>query len=238
MKNPLTLFLSIIIAITASAGNDNSPRPYEIRANNFTELRVMDGFNVIYKSCPDSAGIVKFTATPAIAPEVMVTPDEKKRRLTVQFSSSGSKTTGLPTLYIYSDSLSRIENDSDSTVTVRNLKPMEKFSARLEGNGTLNVEGIEAVMVNATKFTGNGTLSISGKCDIAKISNTGTGYINAGDLDAGEVKCSLWGTGTVLCKPLKRLSIKGMSATVIYRGDPEVKSKMWGGKVIKDAPAE
>lgn len=238
MKNSLALILSVWTAIAVNASNPSDVRQYEIRANNFTELRVMDGFNVVYKSLPDSAGIVSFRAAPDIAPEVMVTPDEKKRRLTVQLANVGSRTAGLPTLYIYSDSLTRIENNSDSAVSVHNLKPVKHFSARLEGNGLLTVEGVAATTVNATKFTGNGTLRISGKCDKAKISNSGTGYINAGDLAAREVNCSLWGTGTVLCNPSGKLNIKGMSATVIYRGEPEVKSRMWGGKVIKDEPAQ
>lgn len=238
MKNSLALILSIFALTAAGASNQSDTRQYEIRANNFTELRVMDGFNVVYSSCPDSAGIVSFRAATDIAPEVMVTPDEKKRRLTVQLANVGSKARSLPTLYIYSDSLTRIENNSDSAVVVRNLKPVRHFSARLEGNGRLTVEGVEATTVNATKFTGNGTLKISGKCDKTKISNSGTGYINAGDLEAKEVNCSLWGTGTVLCNPSGKLNIKGLSATVIYRGNPEVKSHMWGGKVIKDEPAQ
>ncbi|MEZ3590831.1 MAG: DUF2807 domain-containing protein [Muribaculaceae bacterium] len=225
-----TSLLALAAALTSSAAE---PTRYELNIGDFTELKVLEGLNVDYYCNTDSAGKAVFTTTPDLASILMFS--NSKGKLEMQISTDGIDYDDLPTIKVYSNFLTYVENSGDSTVRVITVAGTPQFKAKLIGNGRLAVRDIHATSVGASLSTGNGTLVISGKCDRAKLGMTGSGTVQADDLKAGRVKCTLLGTGSVGCWPTDNLTIVGAtSGKVYYRGDPAViKNTSIGIKAVK-----
>lgn len=227
------IYLSLLIALIGSgvmsaAGKNR----YELDVNDFVELKVIEGLNVDYKCVPDSAGKAVFTTTPDLASVLMLT--NNKGKLEMQISTDGINYKDLPTITVYSNFLTRVENSGDSTVRVLSVAPGPQFKAKVIGNGRLVVRNINATQVDASLSTGNGQIVLYGKCQTAKYGLTGTGSIQADDLEAVSVKCRSTGTGTIGCNVSGDLMVVGMgSGKIYYRGNPEkITTRSVGLKVI------
>lgn len=207
-----------------------APIRYELDVKQFNELKVVEGINVNYVCNADSAGKAVFTTTADLASVLMFSNNDGK--LEMQIATDGINYRNLPTVTVYSNFLTRVENSGDSTVKVLNVAPCPRFKARLIGNGRLVVRDIKATTIEADIRTGNGTLIIGGKCDTAKFNTTGSGVIQADEVEAGDVKCTLAGTGSIGCWPSGKLTIIGAaSGKVYYRGKPtEIKNLSIGVK--------
>lgn len=227
------LFAATLFTISsmAIAANDDLRR-YELDVQDFSELRVIEGVKVDYKCNADSAGIVTFTTTPDLASVLMFT--NNKNRLDIQISTDGIDYENLPQITVYSRFLSMVENSGDSLVRVVSLQPVPAFKARVIGNGSLSVYGIDTNSLDASLDTGNGTITLYGTARKAKYNLVGTGSIQADELVADEIKCSLLGTGSIGCAPVQQLNIVGASSgKVYYKGEPNIKTRSLGVKVIK-----
>lgn len=219
---------AVAVAVPAAWCAEPATQHYELKVNDFTELKVIDNLNVIYSYVPDSVGLAVFDAPADRASVIMFVPSGGE--LSIQVSSESPKE-GLPTVRVYSSYLSRVENDGTGVVTVNSVQPGAKFKAMLQGNGRLVARNLKFGTVEGQIFTGNGSLVLAGSCDFAKISNTGTGQIEADELVAGEVKCSVYGTGSVGVDAQRQLSISGAgTGTVYYKGNPSIKNRSVGLK--------
>lgn len=218
MRLPFIISILALAAMTAKAAE---PTRYELNVGDFNELKVIEGLNVDYHCSADSAGKAVFITSPDLASILMFTND--KGKLEMQISTDGIDYENLPTIKVYSNFLTNVENCGDSTVRVITVAGGPQFKAKLIGNGRLAVRDIHATTVNASLSTGNGTLVISGSCDRAKIGMTGSGTVQADGLKAPKVKCTMLGTGSVGCWPTDHLTIIGAgSGTVYHKGDPAV----------------
>lgn len=221
---------ALTLAGTLSA-NAQEKKQYKVDVKDFNELRVIEGLNVDYVCSDDSAGIATFVTTPEYASVLMFT--NNKERLDIQISTDGIDYDGLPLITVYSRFLTKVENSGDSLVRVRSLKPAPKFSARLIGNGRMSVRGIDANTVEGRLDTGNGTLHLQGRANKATLKTVGSGSIQADEMPAQEIDCSLLGTGYIGCAPVKSLNVKGMNGKVYHKGQPEsIKNRALGVKVI------
>lgn len=207
---------------------------YTIKVDDFSELNVVNAINVDYVCSTDSAGLAVFDATPDMASLLMFS-NNGKNRLTIQTATDGVKYTGLPTVRVYSNFLTKVENSGDSLVRVLTVAPGPKFTATLIGNGRLSVRDITANQVDASIKTGNGQMAVSGKCQNANLHNTGAGSIQADGLVATNTKCSVVGTGTIGCYVKENLSVQGMgTGKVYYVGEPsKIKNRSMGIKYMK-----
>ncbi len=228
-----TLLALIPLSLSAVSANAAGLSRYELEVKDFSELKVIEGINVDYKSDPDSAGRAVFTATAEQAQLLMFT--NKKECLEVQLATTGAGAKDLPTVTVYSNYLTKVENTGDSTVRILNIGAGPKFKARLVGNGRLIVRDIKATQVEGSIETGNGQMVIYGKCQTAKLSSTGTGSIQADDLEATDVSIKSWGTGSIGCNVNSgNLSIVGAgSGKVYYKGKPSsIKNRSVGVKAV------
>ncbi|MCM1336544.1 MAG: DUF2807 domain-containing protein [Candidatus Amulumruptor caecigallinarius] len=231
--------LTLLAALALSAPAAGA-KTYEIpEVADFTELTVADPVNVVYNNAPGGATAV-ISGPDATVSYVIV--ESAKGKMTIRLSDDGLNATDLPTVTVTSPRLVKAQNNTDSTLTV-NLsgERLEKFTGRLEGNGRLDINGLNAGEVNVKKFTGRGVINASGECDVLSANNTGTGSINCGGLTAGESKCKVVGTGSICTHVTKTLSVTGVSGTVYYTGTPaEIKSRTLGVKLrpIEQQPAE
>ena len=223
------------LALSVSAADNTR---YELDVKDFSELKVTDAINVDYRCNPDSAGKAVFYATPEIASQILFVPGTNKLEIQLAPDESGVRR-NLPVVTVYSSYLTFAENSGDSTVRVLSVAPGPKFRARVIGNGRMVVRNVKATQVDASIDTGKGSVVVYGEATSAKLTCTGTGSIQADELKASTVKCSVWGTGTIGCWPQENLSVMGAgSGTVYYRGKPSIKNRSLGVKLSALEPAD
>lgn len=232
-----TLLLCVAAFAATAALHAETPgaetADYRLDIDDFTELRVSDGVNVDYYASTDSAGWAKFTCTPAMASKLLFT--NKNSKLTIQVDDFDNYSMrDIPKITVMSSVLTRVENGADSTVRVLKANPVSNLKARVLGNGTLIINDVHATNVDAGISTGSGHIVINGKTGKAKFSNIGTGTIEAGGLEAKEVKTSTFGTGNIDCLVSERLTVIGAgSGTVFYLGTPsKITNRSMGIKVV------
>lgn len=215
---------AIALAASFNMSWANEPeKHYNLKVGDFSQLIVDDGFNVEYISDNDKSGTAEFDTTDKIADKIIF-ENNQKGKLTIQkaFYEGDEMRFGLPTITVYSRFLKEIKNCGDSTVRALDIRPTMEFKATVIGNGRLAVRGIDCSKFEGAIKTGNGTLVVDGKCESAVLSNTGTGAIQADNLEAQKASCHFFGTGTTGCWAIKELKIKGvMSGKLYYRNKPE-----------------
>ncbi len=219
MKTRILIFLISVVSMFSAVKAQNAD--YKLNVQNFCELTVVDGINVDYYCRPDSAGWVIFSCEPGLASRIMF--DNRAEHLTVQTDADESPIEGVPLLKVYSASLRKIENSGDSTVRAFVGVPVKQFKARQIGNGSLEVHGLDAGIVDAGVTAGCGSLHLDGKAVKATIRNVGTGPIDASDLHSSEVRCFIFGTGDVDCRPKDKLRVFGAGSGIVYYHDTPAK---------------
>lgn len=210
------LLAAILLPLAILSGE---ARTYEIpEVADFTELTVMDPVNVVYSPAPGGATAV-ITGPDETVSYVII--ESAKGKMTVRLSDDGLNASNLPIVKVTSPKIVKVQNNTDSTLTVdAGGERVEKFTVRLEGNGRLDVTGVNAGEVNVKKFTGRGVITVSGSCDVLSASNTGTGSVDCGGLAARDAKCRVVGTGNIYTHLSGVLSVTGVSGTVYYTGTP------------------
>lgn len=228
MKKALLAFLAVC---AASAGVD--AKTHRIDVGEFNELILNDNINVVYSANPDSAGYIVFDALAEHASYIMA--ERSKGRLKIQLDPAAAELDALPTVYAYSSFLQKAENTKDSTLHIKTISPGAKIELKLEGNGKIIADNLNAVNIGLKLITGKGTVIATGKCDNLDISNVGTGIIQADGITAKHVRCNLMGTGVIGCTPQQTLSLRGLgSGKVYYTGNPQIsKSKLSTVKTIR-----
>lgn len=230
MKKLFTLlFFSAIICLKGAAEESTL---HELNIQDFTELKVIEGINVNYVCNPDSAGKAIFTSSNKYAS--MLIFNNKNSKLEIQLTTNGSSHQDLPTVTVFSRFLSKVENSGDSTIIVYKTAPCSNFKARVIGNGKIIIRDIDVANFDGSIDTGNGQLIVSGACQNAKLSNTGTGTIQADELKSDNTNCRMLGTGTIGCNTNKTLNVSGASSgKVYYKGTPQkIKNRSIGIKII------
>lgn len=225
MKRLIIIPILIAVALPALA----EKKTYRLDVGRFDKVKITDNVNVIYKSHPDSTGKAVFEGEEEFANAFIFS--NSKGKLRIQVNTEDVNNPQLPTLHIYSDYITEIENSSEFITTVNNSVSVPTFSVKQIGNGKIIATDITAGTVEAHLATGKGDIVLSGKCDKAKLKMVGTGTIEASNLTALEVQCSILGTGNIMCYPEKKLDVRGIGTTTIfYKGNPEIK-KVGGGKL-------
>lgn len=228
-KITFTIILSILAIVAVSA---EGLMRYELDVNDFSELKVVEGVNVIYKANADSAGRAVFVAKDKIASAL--TFNNSNNRLSIRLLGKDIAGIPVPTVTVYSKFLTKVENSGDSTVRITGIVPCPEFRARLIGNGRLIVDNLDVTHIDGSIDTGNGQLVLHGKVKTAKLSNTGKGTIQADNLVTSEIKCVMIGSGTIGCQVKKKLSVSGISSgKIYYKGKPaEIKNRAVGVSLI------
>lgn len=225
------IFITLLTLAAPITGMGQSTQRYELKVNDFKELRVDNDIAVDYYCNPDSAGYAVFTATDAQSGWVLF-DNNGRGKLSVQTDTDYPAGEKMPRIRVYSSSLEKVVNSGDSLVKVYNLPAADKFKAVLIGNGRLSVPGVEASTVEASIHSGNGQLTIEGRCTEAKLHLVGTGTILADRLEAVKIKATVVGTGHIGCSPSEAITVMGAgSGSVLYKqAPPTIKSRGVGIK--------
>lgn len=202
-----TILFALLYAIIYTGTTHAEEARYTLNVANFNSLTVVDGINVIYHCDADSAGWVVFSAEPDLASKISFT--NNKEHLRVQTLADEQPFRNLPTVTVYSASLRYVENSGDSTVLVYPTVPVQKFTAKQIGNGTLEVHGVTADKFDGDAAAGHGRLTVEGKADKVKLRNVGTGIIDAATLAGDDVSCFVLGPGFVHVHATGQLKLTG-----------------------------
>lgn len=222
----LLVAISIISTLSHAFADE-----YKVNIGDFRNLKVFDNVNVIYHCSRDSAGYAVFAGKPEFA-DAFIFENNNKGTLRVNVSTEAVGAPDLPSLILYSNFLSSIENSSDFHIKVINPAPCAEFKAQVVGNGSISVYGLDCSVVKAKINTGNGSIALSGKTDEAAYSIIGTGVIQADNVESKTVRCNIFGTGSIGCFATETLKVRGIGSTKIYyKGNPIVK-KSGGGRLI------
>ncbi len=233
-----TLFFAVAFCILnpfAASATENikdaaSLPEYNFEVGNFHEISIQNNVNVVYTHCSDTIGRVSYKSLPDFEDAFIFTNNKGCLKIQVQTDDLGKP--DLPTIFISSNNLEKVENYSDFNVRIESNIKADRFIASLIGNGSIVVSDVDATNVNAKITAGMGTIIISGECTNADFRLTGTGTIQADMLKASNVNCRILGGGSISTYPLRTLSVRGIGSTRIrYRGQPTIKHR-GGGKLI------
>lgn len=240
-NKPIAIIITLLVIFITSSGygaaeirKDNAEAvkeyKYTVDIGEFTKLRVLDDVNVIYKCNSDSAGMASFAGAEEFADAFIFTL--KDNTLKVQVTTDDVGKPGLPTVTVYSNFLTYVENSSNFSVAVKSINPCPEFKVMQIGNGTIDVSDLHVTSLTALLNTGNGSIFLSGVCRDATYKMVGVGSIQADALKAKNVSCRIAGSGTIGCWPTQSLNVRGIGSTKIYyKGHPEI-SKKGGGKLF------
>lgn len=221
--------LAGIIAALVIAAIPSAAETYELFAGPFDKADIRGDFNIVYRNVPDSIGYVAYDSDIDYSPALDVTV--KKGKLSIYHKNVDQEPGPAPTIRIYSDYLTSIVNEGNGTFDAVVNMSTPTFSAKQVGNGKIILDGINTTTFKANIETGNGSIIARGRCEEANFTLMGTGVIQADALTANEVKCKVLGTGTIGCRPLDVLDVRGIGTTkVYYYGTPTVK-KVGGARL-------
>ena len=221
MKKNLIAAILFLISLGASAVAPLTR--YELKVGDFDELKVVDGINVEYVCDRSRAGTVEFETTRELASAVIFEPS--KGKLSIKLTARETPYEGLPLVRVYSSQLQSASNEGDSLLRIKSLPQNVRFSCRVIGNGTLAVRDVCVGNIKASILSGRGVIALDGRCDKASLKVTGAGVIQADDLQATDVSCTLTGTGVINCYATSLLDVGGLGGKVFYRGTPELKKR-------------
>ena len=223
------LLVATLLGSAASAGAATGSQKYKLDVGRFDKINVVENLNVVFRSNPDSIGMVAFRGNEKVANALLFS--NNNGTLKIQIDNPEDESLDFPVIYVYSDFLTSATSSSEGIVRIEGNLAVPKFSAKLIGNGSLTITGINANTVDASLMTGNGTMVLQGKATKANFRVVGTGLINADALETETVKCNFMGGGTLGCWPIKTLDTRGIGTTrIYYKGTPQIK-KVGGGKI-------
>ncbi|MGN0213223.1 MAG: GIN domain-containing protein [Muribaculaceae bacterium] len=213
-------------------------RRYEMNMGQYNNVRVLNDIDVDIVCNSDSAGKVVFFAEDKAVPRIILS-NNSKGKLTVQTDNT-IDVIQLPKVTVYVNELAQVENAGDSTVTIfAKSDKVYELKIKTTNNGRIVANDIEASLVELAVSTGRGHIIAAGKCQTLKVSNVGTGEINAYGLEATDVKAHILGTGSVSCLVNGgSLTLRGTgTGKLYYKGKPaEVNVKKLGS--LKAIPVD
>ncbi len=231
MKIAKNIFRLLAFVFTLFAIEPASGAKYSLNVADFSRLSVDNGVKVVYSCIPDSAGFVVFECEPELASKIILI--NNKSTLKIQVDIDENLPTGLPLVRVYSSALSSVSNSGDSLVVVNLTSPSERFVAKVIGNGSLEVNGIDAARTDANVTAGRGNIKLNGKSDKVKLFIAGTGSIEARELTANEVYSKSFGPGKVVCNPTSKLFVAGLNGRTYYISEPaEISRRGMGVKAL------
>lgn len=210
----------------------------DLKVDRFQKIKVTGPLDVDCVYCPDSVGIIRVNAP---VPEQISWVDAqlKGNKLQLRLILPDDMRMGtapvsgeLPDVRVYTNYLTSIENEGDSTVRVMTATNVPQFKAVLIGNGRLSVRGIDADKVVAKAVAGRGVLVLNGKADEVNYTVAGVGTIQADGLQARKARIHSAGTGSVGVFATEQLKVTGIGSSTIYiKGTPDITKRAPGLKV-------
>jgi hypothetical protein len=139
-KQFITVLLTVIMSVAACFADSKT---YTLSVGDFTCLKALNNANVIYRSNPDSIGYAVFEAEHRYA-KAYIFSNNKAGTLKIEVAPEFANDDTLPTVYVYSQFINKIESSSTSTVFIDTPTPCPLLKAKLIGNGRLIINNITA----------------------------------------------------------------------------------------------
>lgn len=187
----LSIMLSMVFGLSAQMSS------HIMQSRPFTDIYVKGNINVECRHSADSAGMIVFSATPAVFDAVNCNNAGHRLNIIVEGVASNLLRRNLSTIVVYCDrKLSLVSYTGSGVMKVENTAFAPEVAVSLTGSGRLRVENIVATHLNCS-VTGSGVLSV------------------AGNTRVGNLTCSVSGSGTM---EFVHVDTETASATVNGKG--------------------
>lgn len=207
-------------------------KDYALKIGDFKELTVAHNVNIRYVQNTDSAGYAVYTCNPKYASALTFTNSNGKMKIEV--ISDDPVEHYLPMVTVYSTELQKATNLGDSTTCVVTTGANSSLSLKVIGNGNIQAPDVHTAKLSAAVEAGSGHIFANGKAGEAKYTLASTGSIEAGQVECDQVKCWTFGTGSIDCHAKETLTVYGAtSGTIYYVGNPKIKKRCVGAKLVK-----
>ncbi len=229
----MTRLLSLLLAILGLAFSAGAQtKDYALKIGDFKELTVAHNVNIRYVQKPDSAGYAVYSCNPKYASALTFTNTNGKMK--IELISEEPVEKHIPTVTVFSTSLEKATNLGDSTLCIVTTEPSASLAVKVIGNGCIQAPDVFTSKFTAAVEAGSGHIFANGKASEAKYTLASTGSIEAGQVEAEKVKCWTFGTGSIDCHAVETLTVYGAtSGTIYYIGDPKIKKRAVGAKLVK-----
>jgi len=210
----------VIVNITSSntVTGKGDPEKYEIKTGVFSGIIIEGYCNINYYPAPSD--IITLEVQPNLREyyTVEVINGDLVVRNTKKINISSNKTFR-PVLTVSTPVLNRLIVTGAGTFTAHDKITTDTLSFMIRGAGSGKAE-LDAEYFSAI-VSGAGNLELSGKADIAELSISGTGTLNAFELETRDATVNLSGSGTVRMGVSENLHISASGAgSVEYKGTP------------------
>ena len=168
LKNNMIMktgLLKALPALALLAAAQIQARQTVYDAGPFDRLSQSGDIDIVYRSVPDSTGMVVYDSDRDFSDAIEITNNDG--RLSIR-EVAGHGLGELPVLRVYSDYLSEIKSEGDATIEAFITAATPTLSVRLVGNGSIICDGVRSPKTKAAITTGNGSIVMRGKCNEAR----------------------------------------------------------------------
>lgn len=221
MKAVNTIIFTLVLVLLPVVACAQTTQ-FVIDVGDFSSLVVQDIIDVVVVQDEAQAGQATFTTTKPVA-DCLIFTNNGRGRLKIEVIEDLLGSEAPPVVTVYSSSIRRVENDNVGLLSVKGLTPCKKFVAVSTGNGTINIDNVDADRLELKSITGKGTITVeAGTCNLLQVRVLGAATINAQAVRATAAKCHITGVGAARCwVEGGELNVKGnSSSTLYYKGNP------------------
>ncbi len=198
VRNMIRFILLLAACVSAAVSVSGQLPRYVMRSRPFDELHVSGRVQVDCRVVPDSAGYVAFSASASGAEALKMA--NAGRVLSITFAS-GCQPKEVRDVVVYlAEPLTTVQARGAARVSVPAMGvPEADAFVVLNGSGSVTVDGLRASQA-VVSLNGGGRVNLDGKVE-AKLLNlncSGSGTLNAADIDCGSVNANLQGSGRIV----------------------------------------
>lgn len=224
-----TLLLPLLLALPGWAGAADRQVPL----GSFDRIRVEGAYKVQVVTGRSPRAVVSGAADALEGVEVRVdgrTLLVRKARETLGAGWGPRRATPV-TVTVSALAVSAVTAMAGSVVTVTATRG-DRVDLSVAGAGSIAVERAETPQLSAT-LIGPGAITIGGRAERARLTTSGTGTIDAGALDAGDLTIRLDGAGETRARARYTATIANMGlGTVTVAGRPKCRVEAPGGGAV------
>lgn len=227
----LTLLLTLCALLTAVAQN----REKNIKLGRFDQIQVLNNLTVEYTYDPNSEGEAYFDASNPNASQIMFDVNAKGQ-LTVQLDADAPKGE-LPVVHLSSNTLTSATNSGLGTLRLLRVPEVPYLRVHLSDNGKVELSQCKVDHLELSIITGRGVIEARGDVVRLTINNLGTGSIEALGVKASDIKCKIFGTGSIRVNGNDaNLTVRGLGSGKVYYDGTPANVKVRGIGKVKAIP--
>lgn len=239
MKTIFNLFCITLLIYATQSCSFNSIKGIgvitekEIVISDYNEIDFGGSANIVYEQKIDTAPYLKIEIDENLFPLLEIKSENSI--LTIKQKNGTNINPTKYNIITNSTDLSKIKTSGSARIHLKGKLEAKDLSFRLSGSGNVIADDITCHSLSS-KVSGSGDITLSGRATSIESSISGSGKVNAMNMYADDVICSVSGSGNFWVHADKNLKVNvSGSGNVRYKGNPQIDQSISGsGKVIKE----